>query len=147
MKFSLPIVETKKYLDLKSKNLLSQDEKMQAMEKVGLLFFEKILEIFQKSIDQKKIVLLLGKGNNAADALVIGRHALLMGIKVIGYEIFQSEKSPLYQKQKEKFLSLRGEILPIGALEKEKNLFVIDGVLGVDLKGLSMNRVIKFSWM
>ena len=134
--FSLPIVETKKYLESESKNLSSPDKKLQAMEKVGLLFFEKILEIFQKSTDQKKIVLLLGKGNNAADALVVGRHALLMGIKVIGYEIFNSEKSQLYHEQKEKFLSLRGEILPISSLENEKDLFVVDGVFGSGFKGI-----------
>lgn len=79
--------------------------------------------------------LLIGKGNNGADAYLAGVHLLEWGFSVQAITICSLEEaSPLHQKQATHFLEAGGQIF---ALEEGKELqgILVDGLLGAGFKG------------
>jgi NAD(P)H-hydrate epimerase len=146
MQFSLPIIKSTDYIAFE-KLLLTDEKKIEeAMEKAGLLFFEQVIEFLIRFGEQKEIILLLGKGNNAADALVCGRHLIKAGLKVLAVEFFEEGFSTLYKKKMEQFISARGETISLEQVTLMQNIVLIDGVFGSGFSGeLSKDLKDRFS--
>lgn len=135
MQFSLPIIKSTLYATLEKKNLHNQELRLEAMEKVGLLLFEKVLHFLERFEVPPLIILLVGKGDNGADAYVVGRHLIKSGLKVVAVEFFDEGFSPLNSYQKNQFLKARGEVIDFVALLSMEFAVIIDGVFGSGYKG------------
>jgi len=146
MQFSLPIIKSSLYTHLEKKNLPTEQLRLEAMEKVGLLLFEKVMHFLSKYEVPPIIVLLIGKGDNGADAYVVGRHLIKSGLKVVAVEFFADDFSTLNQIQKNHFLKARGEIIDFSSFLSLDFAVTIDGVFGSGYHGaLSSDLSDKFS--
>jgi NAD(P)H-hydrate epimerase len=135
MKNDRPVISSSTYLKVEKQKLISDGAITDAMEKVGRLFFERTLEFLRSYEEVPTIVLLIGKGNNGADAFVVGRHLLKCGLKVVAIEFFEESKNQFLKKEKEAFLSFRGELIPFDQLFLFQSAVLIDGIFGSGFKG------------
>lgn len=109
------------------------------MEKAGEGVAIRARQLIGKLHLKPKIVLLCGKGNNAGDALVAGRHLLNADFEVSAFCL--SEKrvcSPLAQKNWDKFVSAKGTIILIKKIEEadfQNYELIIDGIFGTGFEG------------
>lgn len=99
------------------------------MEKAGRQCVAEIQRFFSKP---SKVLLFCGKGNNAGDALVIGRELRKRGWRVEAeYVCSASEMSDLGQKKRKEF-----EATEQAADEMQKGpLLLVDGLLGIGATG------------
>ena len=87
---------------------------------------------------EKKVTLLIGKGNNGADALLVGKLLIKEHFFIKAYHFFPlNECSPLCQKESAAFLAEGGELhFPQGV--EELHFFpqgtILDGLMGIGLK-------------
>lgn len=133
--YSTPIIFSSDYNRLERKYLDTKEKILEAMEKVALAIVEKILHELATTQNIEDVLLVVGKGNNGADALAIGRHLIKVGIKVVALELFEQGHSVYYQIQKEKFLAARGEIITLEEFQLLKKVVVVDGVFGSGFNG------------
>lgn len=133
--FSNPIIKSEDYLFAERKILQTHEQILDAMEKVALLSLEKVLDYISLNPNPLDVVLLVGKGNNGADALALGRHLIKTGIKVLALEFFEDSRSEFLKIQKENFLGARGELISLEEFFLMKDLLIIDGVFGSGFKG------------
>lgn len=99
---------------------------------------EKLLEICcERHIEY--VYLIIGKGNNGADAYVAGRYLLDRNIVVIAYQLFEiSNCSSLCQKHHEVFLKKGGKVFHVESTENlrfEERSLILDGILGTGFRG------------
>ncbi len=113
------------------------------MENAGLRTTEKIVELLG-GVAGRHIVILVGRGNNGGDGLVIARHLLNAGAQVdvflcteadqlsadaaINYEILTRMKSSIYPLQKE--ADLQGFIMALLNAD-----MVVDALYGIGFRG------------
>jgi hydroxyethylthiazole kinase-like uncharacterized protein yjeF len=130
MKFTLPVVTTTSYLAQEKKILPTEEKTKQVMETAGLLLFEKVLDYLSSYAVAPEIVLLIGKGHNAADTYVLGRHLIQAGVKVYALEFYSHSDKPLFLLQKEQFYQCRGQKITYEELKQKKEVVLIDGIVG-----------------
>jgi len=83
--------------------------------------------------EYRAVDLLVGKGNNGGDALVVGRLALEAGFSVRAY-LFQEELSPDAAFQLKRYRRAGGEVLPLAEYLPRKAI-VVDGLFGTGFQG------------
>lgn len=83
----------------------------------------------------KKVTLLVGKGNNGADAFSAGIHLIDQGVRVRAL-LLDDEGSRENQKFKKRFVSKKGQVeLFSGAADFIFDDLILDGFLGIGFKG------------
>jgi hydroxyethylthiazole kinase-like uncharacterized protein yjeF len=104
------------------------------MERVGKNIAWSIPQFFDKS---HPIILLCGKGNNAADAYVTGCYLLEKGYKVEAWQLLDLKNaSPLCQKNANRFLSFDGVIKEgLFANKLDTKTIFLDGIFGTGFQG------------
>lgn len=109
-----------------------QDDKKFMLE-AGKNIFNEIKKILNKK-KIKKVVLLIGKGNNGGDAYVTGLHLLENDFSVKAYQLFDIDNcSELCKLFHDKFKKKKGKIVNISSYEDmsfHENELIIDGILG-----------------
>lgn len=88
---------------------------------------------------KKKVILLVGKGNNGGDAYVAGIDLMKKGFEVTAYQLFPLDaSSPLCQSKGKQFLNGGGEILfptTIDAVHLIPDGVILDGIFGTGFEG------------
>lgn len=121
------------------------------MEKAGKGIADIVQDRFIDDFDQKSILLLCGKGNNAGDAFVAGIHLLQLGYMVSALLLYPLEEcSELCQFQLNRFIQVEGKLIfhhEIGnKLTEALNScqLVIDGIFGTGFKGKVEESIAHF---
>ncbi len=140
MQFSKPVITSSTYSKFEKTVLTTQEKILHAVDQVSLLFLEKIIKFLSNYEEPPIIVLLVGKGNNGADAFNVGRHLIKAGIQVFSLEFFERGSS-IFEDQKEKFYQARGEKIDLETFFLIEEAILIDGVFGSGLKGAIDERI------
>ena len=127
------IVSAKEMARVEKKSIEEGANAEAYMDKAGA----EIARIVQEEFAPKKVLLLLGKGNNGGDALVAGLHLHELGVKVFAYHLYPPEEySPLCKKKGEAFYQAKGIFLPIEkTTEFPSDSLILDGLLGTGFSG------------
>ena len=107
------------------------------MLQAGAGIAERVTAFIQERGLQKRVTLLVGKGNNGGDAFVVGTILLKKGYAVHAYHLFPTEESsPLCQKHTQAFTAAGGLVIfPKKASEIACKGVIIDGLLGTGFQG------------
>lgn len=107
------------------------------MLKAGAGIAERVASFIKEKRLQKRVTLLVGKGNNGGDAFVAGTLLLKKGYIVQAYHLFpMEESSSLCQKNKQAFTDAGGLVFfPKKAAEISCKGVVLDGLLGTGFQG------------
>jgi hydroxyethylthiazole kinase-like uncharacterized protein yjeF len=109
------------------------------MENAGAAVAQATIDFLEKHGLPKRVILLVGKGNNGGDAYVAGRKLLERGIKTTAFHIYALDQcGPLCKKMHEKFRAAGGPILHI----HDESHFsfgtegvILDGLVGTGFRG------------
>jgi ADP-dependent NAD(P)H-hydrate dehydratase / NAD(P)H-hydrate epimerase len=102
------------------------------MENAGKAIAQETDCLITESGHQKKVTLLVGKGNNGGDALVAGHYLLEKGYRVISHLLYPlNECSALSQAAVQKFLGKGGKICHDSPFEG----VILDGLVGTGFTG------------
>jgi NAD(P)H-hydrate epimerase len=96
------------------------------------------LSFLEENDLEKKVYLLVGKGNNGGDALTAGTYLLEKGIEVVGILADSEEShSRIASEAKTDFLSQGGRLYPFNLVRKDQNPtgIFLDGIFGTGFKG------------
>lgn len=103
-----------------------------------------IYSLTKKLNISKKIVIFLGKGNNAEDAILAGIHFLKDNFSVRAYLIFDEKKlSSSFKKNIEIFKKEGGKISHLKKISVKKDEIIIDGIFGIGFKGSLSDKISK----
>lgn len=103
------------------------------MEEAGKKCAASILKFFPHA---SKAILYCGKGNNAGDALVLGRELLRAGLSVdVEFVCDSSEMSTLAQKKRGEFESFDRSLVASKQHSPDAPTILVDGLLGIGAKG------------
>jgi hydroxyethylthiazole kinase-like uncharacterized protein yjeF len=130
----LPVVTPEKMRTVEEKAYAEGCSEETFMEAAGQKVFAYAKKIAKKH-SLHKIYLVLGKGNNAGDALVAGRLFAQEHMPVVAVCLVSKQQgSFLYQKKYEEFIAAGGQAIPFSELSfpLEKSL-LIDGIFGTGL--------------
>lgn len=107
------------------------------MLKAGEGIAHRVIAFIREQKLEKRITLLVGKGNNGGDAFVVGTLLLNQGYSVQAYHLFPTqESSPLCQKHEKAFTAAGGMLFfPKKASEISCKGILIDGLLGTGFQG------------
>lgn len=109
------------------------------MKAAGRALAEVVEEYILDHELSKRLVLLIGKGNNGGDAYTLGEILVRAKYAVRAYALFpDSEVSELNRAHKKKFMKQGGEIVSILSAQEivlHENELVIDGLLGTGFQG------------
>lgn len=109
------------------------------VEKAGQNIAKAILQTLKEEEIEKRVYLLLGKGNNAADTFTAGIHLRKEGVEVIAFHPFDLDDcSHLCAKKGREYLQKGGKriFLEDGyALSFPKKGLIIDGMVGTGFRG------------
>lgn len=107
------------------------------MLQAGAGIAERVAAFIQEQGLQKRVTLLVGKGNNGGDAFVVGTLLLKKGYAVQAYHLFPTnESSPLCQKHEQAFTDAGGFLFfPKKASEISCKGVLLDGLLGTGFQG------------
>lgn len=108
-----------------------------------------IAKILQSYDSSKKIILLVGKGNNGGDAFVVGHDLVKKGFNVKAFCLFDAKESSdlnrLHRASFEKSGQICIQISEASELQLEEEALLLDGLLGTgfegDLKGLLLEVI------
>jgi NAD(P)H-hydrate epimerase len=106
------------------------------------LFMDNVAEGCLKILEEKvfpfkkfeKVVLLVGKGNNGADAYTIGALLAEQGVCVEAFALYK-DTTPLSKKKEKLFYEMGGRVYSDKELTLSQEDLVIDGLLGTGYKG------------
>lgn len=102
------------------------------MENAGQSIADATLDFIEEHVLEKKVTLLVGKGNNGGDALVAGRLLLSKGYSVTAYHPFPLEEcTPLCRAQVSKYKESGGKFT---SSDKWQGV-LLDGLVGTGFKG------------
>lgn len=113
------------------------------VENVGLRGADFLEEVILGEINWNEIVLLVGRGNNGADALAIGRHLVSRGHKVRAFMLFPDEATTSEVKTQMKLAAGFGvKLTEVKNIDQLTSYFgqtasehlVIDGVIGTGFR-------------
>ncbi len=113
------------------------------IENVGIRGAHKLHHLFLKSNDYGELILLIGKGNNGADGLSIGRHLTEYGYRVRAFMLFdQTECSSELRRQAKLAHGLGVKISEVKSSDEVKSYFndtqdhyfVIDAIFGTGVR-------------
>lgn len=131
----LPIVTPDEMKAIEAKAYANGCSEEQFMEAAGAAIFSFANKLLKKHF-LKKAYLILGKGNNAGDALVAGRLFMKEHTPVVALCLCPvSECSPLYQKKYQEFIAAGGKTLSFDetSFPLEESSLLIDGIFGTGL--------------
>ncbi len=133
------VVSAKAMADMEKLSIDEGANAQQYMQTAGL-GISKIVENYCLLFKlQKKVILLVGKGNNGGDAYASGCDLLKKGFQVTAYQLFPlDESSDLCKANGKEFLSGGGEMLfptTLDALHLFSDGVIIDGIFGTGLTG------------
>lgn len=103
------------------------------IEEVGRKIAAVVLAWIEKKGLPKTVTLLVGKGNNGADAYAVGIHLIKRGVKVRAVSVC-GEGSVQNKKFKELFLAAKGELEPF-CEGFYFDALIVDGLVGIGFKG------------
>lgn len=113
------------------------------VENVGMRGADFLQEVLAGEMEWSEIILLIGRGNNGADALAIGRHLVSRGHRVRAFLLFPDEDSTPELQTQAKLADGFGvkvtEVKNIDQLtsyftQTASNYLVVDGVLGTGFR-------------
>jgi ADP-dependent NAD(P)H-hydrate dehydratase / NAD(P)H-hydrate epimerase len=111
---------------------------LQFMENAGLMIAEEIENYIAEHQLAKKVLIVIGKGNNGGDALVVGQRLIKEGFTCIVWQLFPDEAcSDLCQKQLTDYRRAKGEIKlydPNDTVLPDVSV-ILDGLLGTGFHG------------
>ncbi|MDI6703834.1 MAG: NAD(P)H-hydrate dehydratase [bacterium] len=121
------------------------------MENAGLRCSEKIIELFQDSIFNKRVAIFSGPGNNGGDGLVIARHLFNQGVRLRVFLVIPKDKVSELTSIQLNIVEKLG--IPVTRLSSSKELdrvrsdilasdLIIDAILGTGTKG-TLKGIIK----
>lgn len=109
------------------------------MERAGAGVAHYVEEYIRSNQRQEHVALICGKGNNAGDAFVAGRHLLAKGFEVSAFQACVLEdSSPLCRENGRQFTQAGGFIhrfTPGAKLSFPPNGVIIDGIFGTGFEG------------
>ncbi len=109
------------------------------MERAGAGIAAVVIDYLLSHQDKKRVLLLCGKGNNAGDAYVVGRHLLESNYHVTAIQVYSlDECSPLCQENYHRFVKQGGSVqvqVSEEGLTLPDDCVVLDGILGTGFKG------------
>ncbi|MDN5345460.1 MAG: ADP-dependent NAD(P)H-hydrate dehydratase / NAD(P)H-hydrate epimerase [Clostridia bacterium] len=117
------------------------------MENAGLRVVESIRRHFQERLQNRRVLIFCGKGNNGGDGLVVGRHLLNQGVEVKVFLLARPEdlrgdartNLEIYQRMGGRLFPLLGEShlqrADIALLYAD---LVVDAIFGTGFKGAAM---------
>jgi len=98
-----------------------------------------VKEVERKKGEEKKVTLLIGRGNNGGDGLVAGSLLRRQGYHVVGYVICPMEEmSILAQKQRKRFVEEGGVVREIQGMDPRQLSLegvIVDGLFGTGFRG------------
>ncbi len=115
------------------------------MEEAGRKVAELVFQWIVVHEKEKKVQLVVGKGNNGGDAYVAGRYLLSWGCEVRAWACYpDSSLSPLARQQQDAFLAVGGTVR--SAKEAEPMIFgalgvLIDGLFGTGFTGILLPEI------
>ncbi len=113
------------------------DEQYMINAAIGI--FQVLDSLIKKKKLPNKVIVIAGKGNNAADGYVVAKYLMEKGYDVKVFQLFSiKEASKLLKKQYDNFIKKNGKvdfIKTIDDLVFENDLFIIDAILGTGFKG------------
>jgi NAD(P)H-hydrate epimerase len=80
----------------------------------------------------KRVIALIGKGNNGADAFVAARNLLSFGFSVTCVELFEIDSKSLIQEKKKTYISAGGEVTQKPSYDAP---IILDGIFGTGFQG------------
>lgn len=106
------------------------------MEHVGIEIANYVDTLVTENGMEKNILLLCGKGNNGADALIAGLYLIDKGFEVTALMLHQ-EGTPLCRSAKERFIAADGNIITPAKLSTsiQSCSLILDGIFGTGFKG------------
>lgn len=106
------------------------------MEEAGKNIALSLLKTIEKENFEKRVLLVVGKGNNGGDAFSAGRYLLEAGIQVHAICPFEVQKrSKLNQKNEQRFLQAGGNFKSVTDDFSQFRGVILDGLLGTGFKG------------
>jgi len=113
---------------------------LELMEKAGLGSALAAKKILEEKVENKKVIIFCGKGNNGGDGFVVGRYLSSWGTEVEFYLL--GKKEEIKGDAKVNLKKVIGLGLPIKEVLKEKELpsalkadLVVDAIFGTGFKG------------
>lgn len=108
------------------------------MEQGALRVLEAILQ--ETSLENKAMLIFLGKGNNGGDGLALGRMATNLNCQVTYVELFPRGYSKEYELQKKAVVKMGLPLISLGEIEDLEQLcqeqdILVDGIFGTGFKG------------
>jgi ADP-dependent NAD(P)H-hydrate dehydratase / NAD(P)H-hydrate epimerase len=135
----LKIVTAKEMQRIESIAFSEGVDEAQLMYNAGLAVANIASQMIEEVQSDKKVILLIGKGNNGGDAYVAGTFLLQRGYNVIAYQLFPRDKSSyLNRLHGDAFIKAGGEVNFISSSEGftlANDGIIVDGILGTGFKG------------
>lgn len=135
----MKIISPKQMTQLESEAYKEGASESDFMEEAGSGVALIVHDLIEKFNMDRYVILLCGKGNNAGDAYVAGRHLLHLDYEVKAYQLFPiSECSKLCQKNHMSFLDEGGRIVDAHSIEQitfPSSGVIIDGIFGTGFHG------------
>lgn len=92
--------------------------------------------------EPKRVIIFLGKGNNAGDGLVTARHLLIKGFKIKLVSCINKNEFRGLVKEQFKILNRTGiNLEKINNIKIKKRDIIIDALLGYDIKGFPRGEI------
>lgn len=109
------------------------------MENAGSGVADAVFRFAEYKKLSRKVIVLVGKGNNGGDALVAARKLLQGGFAVACYQLYAADScSPLCQAQLRQFQSIGGKVHVLkdaDEIDFLKGSLILDGIVGTGFKG------------
>lgn len=129
--FGQPIVYTSHLRDIEKLSIEQGAREENYIENIGFAISEEIQSIIASLARERIAILLLGKGNNAADALTVGCYLQKKGFTVYACLVFsKSVLSPLHKKIVMQFQKQGGKIVDFQEIPFTSVGCIIDGIFG-----------------
>lgn len=115
------------------------------MESAGIHVAEAVETFIAEHKIARKVILLVGKGNNAGDAYVAGIHLLAKGFQVEACHIYSLDLcGPLCREQCQRFVQAGGTLHCVhrpGEIHLPKEGVILDGLVGTGFRGKAENEL------
>jgi NAD(P)H-hydrate epimerase len=139
----MKVIDAKALRSLEEKAIEDGYSSKDFMLKAGKNISSEILKILNTKKNLKKIFILLGKGNNAGDSIVVAKHLKEQNIDFTIYQLFEEkEYSSLLKEMLNENQNLKKNtffLRDLKDLKIDKNTLIIDAIFGSGFKGKIKN--------